>query len=64
MKQNDVVHIKTTDLCNRCYYGGGNAGCIPKCETCEMAAVNGLCKCIVVQDNTPCPDFMEAEENG
>lgn len=59
-------HIKTVDLCERCYYAFDRY-CFTKhgldgCVVCDRNE-DGKCKCLAILDNTPCPDFMEAEEN-
>lgn len=55
-------HIKTEDLCERCYYM--NDGCVGRgCNECEMANEKGYCKCVCeVQYNTPCPYFKEESD--
>lgn len=58
-------HIKSADLCNRCYYGSGNSGCNQwKCKNCKMADENTDCKCLGVKNNTPCKYFKEDGNDG
>lgn len=51
------VHIKGPELCGRCLY----QGCSKACETCEISS-DGLCLCLYVFQNTPCPFFKEDTE--
>lgn len=58
--------IKSADLCNRCAFEIEN--CIENCNDCiECTMYNhgiGNCKCADVKPNTPCPYFVEDENDG
>ena len=61
-------HIKSEDLCGRCIYSfdrhcrekmkGSCVGCVMNGER-----KPGGCKCLAIEDNRPCPYFVEAENN-
>ena len=56
-------HIKSEDLCNRCIYDfDRHCEDIP-CECCEMWMHEEFCACLLIKDNTPCPYFVDAENN-
>lgn len=61
-------HIKSEELCARCVYHHYRH-CIWKmrgnCAGCEMDATGklGNCKCLTIEPNTPCPYFVEAEDD-
>ena len=61
-------HIKSKDLCGRCIYSF-DRHCREKmqgsCVGCVMDGTRkpGGCKCLSVKVNTPCPYFVEAENN-
>lgn len=62
-------HIKSKDLCDRCVFGFVRhciSGEVPSCKDCAMnydTRKPGGCKCITIKVNTPCPYFVEAENN-
>ena len=61
-------HIKSGDLCARCIYSF-DRHCREKMQgSCVGCVMNGKrkpggCKCLSVKVNTPCPYFVEAENN-
>lgn len=61
-------HIMSEDLCNRCIYDF-DRHCSEKmqgsCDGCVMDATGTTvgCKCLTINTNTPCPYFVEAENN-
>lgn len=61
-------HIKSDDLCERCAFGS-QQNCLKKfilnCVGCIMYDTwnPGGCKCLTIEPNTPCPYFVEAEDD-
>ena len=56
-------HIKSADLCERCALGYDRHCKDTPCECCEMWMHEKGCACLLIEDNTPCPYFVEAENN-
>ena len=60
-------HIKSADLCNRCrfeYFRHCNGNMCNSCVGCVMDGTGkpGVCKCLEIEQNTPCPYFVEDTE--
>lgn len=60
--QDNELHIKSDDLCDRCIFGNCSVDC-KKTKPCRMN--NGaLCLCDSVQYGTPCDYFKEVNLDG
>ena len=62
-------HIKSLDLCNRCIYAFDRHCSKKMQESCDGCVMYGTgnprrCMCLTIEVNTPCPYFVEAENNG
>lgn len=55
------VHIKTDDLCDRCVFAACNTALCATDNGCPQNSVFG-CRCLWVEQNTPCPYFTEARQ--
>lgn len=66
------VHIKSEDLCRRCFYSFDRHCQNTECRLCELwregkacVCVDRSCSCggVNVNDNTPCPYFREVKDD-
>lgn len=58
----DEVHIKTLDLCERCFYGNSKCN-LGDCRECEVRIKDTIlkCGCLSIKFNTPCPYFKNID---
>lgn len=61
--QDDNIHIKSQELCERCEHAYYNS-CASRtvCTGCPQQRQDGGCKCVEVAYLTPCPYFAEHQE--
>lgn len=62
-------HIKSKDLCERCAatrFCRSHTESIFPCDGCKMRFCDNIpgCRCLTIPQNTPCPYFEEAKDDG